>query len=248
MGGGGPKYEAAHGKPLPVDLLLPPRRERIDQVVAHRTRAVTVVLDRLEDSFNMAAVLRTCEGMGLQDVHVVRNPDADFNPNTRVTQGCDKWLDLYVHEDFKTCADHLKARGYRVLASAIQPGAQSLFEIKFDQKIALVLGNERYGVSQDVLDHCDGTFWIPMRGFSQSMNISAAASACVTRAISWRLDHLGAVGDLTAEERAALTEQFGILSVKQRGRLYRTQGGTASPPQPPAGYDARSRKPPKSGA
>jgi hypothetical protein len=38
MGGGGPKYEAENGKPLPVDLLLAPRRERIDQVVAHRTR------------------------------------------------------------------------------------------------------------------------------------------------------------------------------------------------------------------
>lgn len=255
MGGGGPKYEAAHGKPLAQDLLLAPRRERIDSVIAHRTRAITVVLDRLEDSFNMAAVLRTCEGMGLQDVHVIRNPDADFNPNTRVTQGCDKWLDLYVHEDFKTCAEHLKGRGYRVLASAIQEGAQSLFEIKFDQKIALVLGNERFGVSQDVLDHSDGTFWIPMRGFSQSMNISAAASACITRAISWRLDHLGSTGDLDAAEKTALLDQFAMLAVAQRGRIYRTKGGTASSPKPPEGYDGRSRrgpdqsrKPPKSGA
>ena len=102
MVGGGPKYEPAEGKPLPADLLLPPRKERIDRVVAQRTRTVTVVLDRLEDSFNMAAVLRTCEGMGLQDVHVIRNPEAPFSPNARVTQGCDKWLDLHLHRDRKS--------------------------------------------------------------------------------------------------------------------------------------------------
>ena len=77
--------------------------------------------------------------------------------------------------------------------------------------------------SDEVLEHSDGTFWIPMRGFSQSMNISAAASACVTRAISWRMEHLGPDGDLSAEERTALTEQFSFLSVKQRGRVYRDE-------------------------
>ena len=223
MGGGGPKYEAANGKPLPADLLLPPRRDRIERVVAQRTRTVTVVLDRLEDSFNMAAVLRTCEGMGLQDIHVIRNPDAKFAPNSRVTQGCDKWLDLHIHRDFATCARVLKKKGYRVLASAIRPGATSLFELEFDTKIAMVLGNERFGVSDEVLEHSDGTFWIPMRGFSQSMNISAAASACVTRAISWRMEHLGEDGDLSPEDRTKLTEQFSYLSVKQRGRVYRNE-------------------------
>lgn len=221
MGGGGPKYEAADGKPLPAELLLAPRKERIEKVVSMRTRNFTVVLDRLEDTFNMAAVLRTCEGMGLQDVHVIRNPDAPFAPNSKVTQGCDKWLDLHVHRDFKSCAELLKKNGYRVLASAIQPGATSLFELKFDQKIAIVLGNERFGVSDEVLTHSDGTFWIPMRGFSQSMNISAAASACITRAIAWRIEHLGPEGDLSPEERTTLTEQFSFLSVKQRGRVYR---------------------------
>jgi tRNA (guanosine-2'-O-)-methyltransferase len=221
MGGGGPKYEAADGRPVPADLLLAPRKERIEQVVAGRTRAVTVVLEKLEDTFNMAAVLRTCEAMGLQEVHVIRNPDAPFAPNSKVTQGCDKWLDLHVHRDFTGCAKQLRERGYKVLASAIAPGATSLFDVKFDQPVAMVFGNERFGVTPEVLANVDGTFWIPMRGFVQSMNISAAASACVTRAISWRLEHLGVQGDLSEPERAQLREHFSYLSVKQRGRVYR---------------------------
>jgi tRNA (guanosine-2'-O-)-methyltransferase len=221
--GGGPRYEAAEGRPVPEDLLLPQRKARIEQVLEGRTRSVTVVLDRLEDSFNMAAVLRTCEGLGLQEVHVIRNPDAPFGPNSKVTQGCDKWLDLHLHRDAQGCFDRLRARGYRVLASAIRPGATSLFELPFDGKVAMVFGNERFGVSPEVLEHADGAFWIPMRGFSQSMNISAAASAAVTRAVAWRLEHLGVAGDLSPEEKSELRAHWSILSVKQRGRLYRNR-------------------------
>ena len=75
--------EGAKDLPLPESLLLPPRREKVDDVVALRTRTLTVVLDRLEDTFNMEAVLRICESMGLQDVHVIEYPDAPFEPHAR---------------------------------------------------------------------------------------------------------------------------------------------------------------------
>ena len=220
MVGGGPRYEPKEGAPSPDSLLLEPRKERIEQVLSKRTRNLTVVLDRLEDAFNMAAVLRTCEAMGVQEVHVVKNPDAPFAPNGAVTQGCDKWLDIIRHEDFAACKKALHARGFKVLASAIREGAQDLYSLKFDEKTALVFGNERFGVSSEVLDGCDGVFWIPMRGFTQSLNISAAVSAAVTRAISWRVEHLGPQGDLSTEEAATLRTHFQTLSVKQRGKMY----------------------------
>ncbi|HZI06285.1 MAG TPA: RNA methyltransferase, partial [Archangium sp.] len=184
-------------------------------------RTFTIVLDRLEDSFNMAAVLRTCEAMGVQEVHVVINPDAPFLPNSRVAQGCDKWLDVKLYKDFASCREHLKSRGFALYASAIREDATSLYTLRFDAKVALVFGNERQGVSDEVLAGADGTFWIPMRGFSQSLNISAAASACITRAISWREEHLGSVGDLTAEEAQVLKDRFYMLAVKQRRRIFK---------------------------
>jgi tRNA (guanosine-2'-O-)-methyltransferase len=223
VSGGGPKYEIAEGQPLPDELLLEPRKERIDAVIASRTRNLVVVLDRLEDSFNMAAVLRTCEAMGVQEVHVVRNPEVPWSPNAKVTQGCDKWLDLTRYDDFASCHRALKARGFSLQVSAVRDGAKSLFELTFDQKIALVFGNERFGVSDEVLSLADGVFWLPMFGFTQSLNISAAASACITRAVAWRLEHLGRHGDLSTEETLTLRDRFRLLSVKQRGRLYGTQ-------------------------
>lgn len=221
MVGGGRNYEPKErAVPEPDSLLLDARKERIDEVVRRRTRSLVVVLDRIEDSFNMAAVLRTSEAMGIQEIHVIEHPDFRFVPNSKVTQGCDKWLDVRVHPDFEACRDHLKSRDFAIWASGIRPGARSLFELRFDSRIALVFGNERYGVSDDVLAGADGIFWIPMRGFSQSLNISAAVSATLTRAVGWRTEHLGEDGDLSPTERTALSEKFQRLSVKQRKKIY----------------------------
>jgi tRNA (guanosine-2'-O-)-methyltransferase len=222
VAGGGPRYEPREREaPDPDELLLEDRKARIDEVVAHRTRTLVVVLDRLEDAFNMAAVLRTCEAMGVQEVHVVKNPEVPFQPNASVTQGCDKWLDIVKHETFADCRAALKARGFQLWVSALRPGAVSLLEMSFDGKLALVFGNERYGVAEEAVEQADGVFWIPMRGFTRSLNISVATAASITRAVAWRAERRGPGGDLTPEEAQALTRRFQVLSVKQRKKLYK---------------------------
>ncbi|MEN9800828.1 MAG: hypothetical protein RL653_4525 [Pseudomonadota bacterium] len=216
--GGGETYE--NGVPPPETFVQPDRLDKIDRVVSLRTRSVVVVLDRLEDSFNIAAVMRTCEGLGIQEIHVVNNPDYPFEPHPKVTQGCEKWLEVTKYKDFAACHAALKARGFSIYASAIRADATSLYDLRFDQKLALVFGNERTGVSDEVLSRVDGVYWIPMRGFTQSFNISVAVAMTLSRAVAWRHERAGEAGDLSAEEQAGLRERFRILSVKQRRRMY----------------------------
>ncbi|HSP18604.1 MAG TPA: TrmH family RNA methyltransferase, partial [Myxococcaceae bacterium] len=85
---------------------------------------------------------------------------------------------------------------------------------------ALVFGNERTGVTPDALAAADEAFWIPMRGFTRSLNVSAAVSATLSRAIGWRLDHGKTGGDLPEPEARTLRDRFYALSVKQRKRLF----------------------------
>lgn len=219
--GGGPRYENDEQPPSPDEFVVDARKEKVERVVSLRTRSLVVVLDRLEDSFNIAAVLRTCEGLGIQEIHVIVNPEYPFEAHQKVTQGCEKWLNLHKHRSFAECKAALKARGFQIWASAIREGATKLYEMRFDQKIALVFGNERYGVSQEVLDGVDGVYWIPMRGFSQSFNISVAAAITLSHAVTWRIQHGGEAGDLAPEEAKALRDHFVYLSVKQRKRIYK---------------------------
>ena len=204
-----------------AEFILEARKNRIDHVLARRTRTITVVLESLEDPFNMAAVLRSCEAFGIQDVHVIRHPKLGFSPNRKVTQGCHKWLDVARYDDFPSCAAALHARGYRILATAVGERAESLFTLRFDTPLALVFGNERFGVSPESLARCDGTFWIPLQGFAQSLNVSAAAAATLAHAVAWRLEHMGTHGDLDEASRAQLQARFESLSVKQHRRLRR---------------------------
>jgi tRNA (guanosine-2'-O-)-methyltransferase len=76
-------------------------------------------------------------------------------------------------------------------------------------KLALVFGNERDGASRELLQACDGRCAIPMRGFSQSLNVSVAAAVAL-HAVTWDRE-----GDLTLQQRAELRARFMLLSVER---------------------------------
>lgn len=206
---------------VPQSLLLDRRKARIDAVVAQRTLRLTVVLERVHDPHNLAAVLRTAEGLGLQHVHVVE-AESGFRPNAAVTQGADKWIDLHKHPGVMGCAAALKSQGYRVFGSRLDGEAIDLEALPFGEKLALVFGNEHAGLSEDFAAHCDGFFRIPMQGFAQSFNISVAVAIALGTAVLGRR-RLGLGGDLTASEQAELCERFYALAVKQAHRMAPTR-------------------------
>ncbi|MHB8420946.1 MAG: TrmH family RNA methyltransferase [Myxococcales bacterium] len=199
----------------PKGLLLERRIERIDCVVADRLPSPVLVLEGVHDPHNLAAVLRTAEGLGLQEVHVIAGPRG-FHPSQAVTQGADKWLDVCAHRDAAGCAGVLRERGFRLYASMLDERSITLEELPASPKLAIVLGNEHAGVSPDLAALCDGGFRIPMHGFTQSFNVSVAAGIA--------LHHIATASRrrgvrLSEPARRALRERFYALAVKQGRRL-----------------------------
>lgn len=201
------------------DMLLDERRRRIEEVVAQRTRSLAVVLEDLEDPHNIAAVLRSCEAFGVQEVHAITRNYA-FHPNPKITQGAEKWLDLSLYRDPERCLSLLKQRGYLLAATHLSDDAVSLFDLPIDRPIAIVLGTEKTGVSPAMLSRCDLRFKIPMLGFSQSFNISVATAICLSHLVFKRLEKLGKSGDLPEVEQQAMRERFFGLAIKQRHRIF----------------------------
>jgi tRNA (guanosine-2'-O-)-methyltransferase len=200
----------------PAELLLARRKERIDQVVAQRVRGLTLVLEQVHDPHNLAAVLRTSEALGLQDLHVVASPKG-FRPSQAVTQGADKWLDLHKHPSASACADELHREGFRIFGSRLDGAALDLNALPFGERLALVFGNEHAGLSPELAERCDGFFRIPMLGFSQSFNISVAVGITLATAMQARRDRqLG--GDLSETDREALRRRFYALAADLQTR------------------------------
>ena len=140
------------------DLLSEDRRARILSVIAARLASVTVVLDRLLDPHNTAAILRTSEGLGLGRAHVVSHESQDALAHRRVTQDADKWLDVELHPTGGAAAAELKARGFEVWAGHLDDSARLYTDLPADRPIALLFGNEHEGPEPETIAACAGTF------------------------------------------------------------------------------------------
>jgi tRNA (guanosine-2'-O-)-methyltransferase len=192
--------------------LGPARAARLDAVARGRLVGVAAVLEDLRDPHNAGAALRSCEAMGVLSVHVVTAAQR-FRTSVRVTQGCEKWLDVERWPDAADCARALQARGYRLYAAA-PDGALTVEELPTDRPIALAFGNEHVGLSPRLAALADGAFRIPMYGFSQSLNVSVSVAVSLHVATSARRRALGRPGDLDDEALAALRARYYALDLE----------------------------------
>src|SRR5687768_15812556 len=155
------------------------KKEFVEKVLNNRTHHLTVVLEDIFQSQNASAVIRTCECMGLQDIHIIEQR-SKYSLNPRVLKGSNKWMSFFQYNDrrvnnTKLCYDQLREKGYQVLATDPAEDGKSIHEIDFtDKKIAIVFGNELRGVSSFGIEYADQKVRIPMFGFTESLNISVS--------------------------------------------------------------------------
>ncbi len=155
------------------------RLERLEYVLQERTDHIAVAVENVFQPHNASAVLRSCDVFGIQNVHIIENSNT-YDPNPDVTIGADKWLDIIYHntsdQNTTSCIRQLKANGFRVVGTLVKPGAYTPENLPLDQPVAIVMGTEGTGLSDNAIDMCDDFLHIPMFGFSESLNISVATA------------------------------------------------------------------------
>jgi tRNA (guanosine-2'-O-)-methyltransferase len=162
------------------EFLTPRRFNLIKQVSENRTRYITIVLEDIFQSQNASAVLRSCECLGIQDVHIIENTHK-YTFNRDIVLGANKWLSLYRYkkkdENTQDAIKALKAKGYRIIATCPNKDDINLDNLDLQKgKLAVFFGTERRGLSETVLRQADEYIKIPMHGFTESFNISVAAA------------------------------------------------------------------------
>jgi tRNA (guanosine-2'-O-)-methyltransferase len=184
------------------------KKNFIEKVLEQRTRYLTVVLEDIYQSQNASAAVRTCECMGLQDIHIVENT-TQYYLNIRVLKGADKWMNFERYQEkginnTKTCFDKLKSEGYKILVAAPADDGISIHDVNVEEsKIAIVFGNELNGASQYAVDHADQKVKIPMYGFTESLNISVSVAICLNTILP-KLKQSHKPISLTEQEKEAL--------------------------------------------
>ncbi|KAL7540128.1 hypothetical protein ACHAWF_006600 [Thalassiosira exigua] len=187
-----------------IDILTPyvqPRRlERIDEVLGQRTRHTRFLFENPSNPSNVWACLRTLDSFGIQYVDVVVHSDSyqgksavNQKRGMRTAMGSAMWMTIRQFGSTEEAVRHLReVEGCLIYASDLNPNARDVrdltwdvdFEmgsdaddVKKDQRpICIVMGNEDRGISQEMRELADETFYLPMSGFAESFNLSVATA------------------------------------------------------------------------
>lgn len=212
-------------QPRSPDYLTGRRRERITNALNNRTRRITVLLEDIFDPLNGNAVLRTADGLGIQDIHVAENRHK-FEVHSKVSGHASHWLSIHRYRAGKIPAktdfrikpegpqpstqkayEYLKAQGYTILATTPKGEPTPLKTLDLSKKYAIALGSEHWGLSPWAIENADATIAIPMLGFTESYNISVTA-AMILHYLGTRLRDEKSDWGLPQDEKDALWQEW----------------------------------------
>ena len=167
-----------------LDFLSDDRSEKIYACVSRRQPSLSIVLENVHDPHNVSAVLRSCDAVGVMDVHLVYHSGQSFPElGEKSSASARKWVLTHKHSSIDECYDYLRKE---ILTTGMSNEARSLYAIDFTEPIAIVFGNEHAGVSEEAILKADGNMLIPQVGMIQSLNISVACAVTLYEAFRQR--------------------------------------------------------------
>ncbi|HBO97555.1 MAG TPA: rRNA methyltransferase [Candidatus Omnitrophica bacterium] len=161
-----------------------PRRSLTDFRVG--ANALVVVVEQVEKPGNLGAILRTCDGAGVNGVLVCDSKTDLYNPNViRASVGTIFTVNTVLcSAEEASC--FLKNKGIKIYAAS--PGAHTIYtQMDLTGPVAFVLGGEQEGLSDFWEKNADARVKIPMRGAADSLNVSTSAAILIYEALRQRL-------------------------------------------------------------
>ncbi|MCK5686628.1 RNA methyltransferase, partial [bacterium] len=151
-------------------------------VLSRRQAGLSIILDEIYDPFNISAIFRTCDALGIKEVYIVNPPDG-FKASKSVCMRCDKWLEVYKSHDRKEVYERVRKKGYKIYGTILNKESQDFREFNVNEPICIVLGNEHSGLCEESVSLCDELIYVPMYGFVQSFNVSVTAAIVLSNLV-----------------------------------------------------------------
>lgn len=159
------------------------KRAKPENISSVKKLPVYVVLNSIRSSYNVGSIFRTSDGAMIEKLYLcgyTPHPpiNGDHSGNKEVLKtalGATESVNWEYVKDPLTVIKELKSSGIKICALELTDNSKPYFDIsKDDFPLALVVGNEISGVSQEILDQCDFSIEIPQYGIKQSLNVAVA--------------------------------------------------------------------------
>jgi len=156
-------------------FVSPERFLQIKNLLTKRQPDLTVVMENVNKPHNLAAIIRTCDAVGIPKVHAVAShPEIRTKQNS--ASGSSKWVELDIHQSTEEAFSTLRQRGFQIFVAHFSEESRDFRTIDFTKPTALVVGAELDGISKTATSLADGSLYIPMVGMVESLNVSVATA------------------------------------------------------------------------
>jgi len=152
-----------------------PRNKKIIELLDRRQNDITVFMDEVHKPHNLAAIVRTCDAIGIGDVHAVY-PKSVIRDCHGTAMGSNRWVTTHTHKDLSSGLAQMKSENKQILAAHFSDRAVDFREIDYTKPTAILVGSEKFGVSERAAELADEHILIPMLGMVQSLNVSVATA------------------------------------------------------------------------
>lgn len=148
------------------------------QDLAHKLEPfpIVVVLENLRSGHNVGSIIRSAESFNLEKLYFTGyTPNPENDKVIKTSMSAEKNIEWQSNYNTIEVIEQLKSLGYTLIALETTTEAIALNEIEFTEKTAVFFGNERFGLSKDVLPYMDQIVRIPLYGMKNSLNVSVCA-------------------------------------------------------------------------
>ncbi|WP_434357900.1 tRNA (guanosine(18)-2'-O)-methyltransferase TrmH [Parasalinivibrio latis] len=156
--------------------MSPERFARIKEVLAARQPDLTVCMEEVHKPQNISAVIRTADAVGVHQLHAVWPKGSKMRTFGGTSAGSRNWIDTVIHNSTDEAIGALRSQGMQVLVTNLCESSVDYRDIDYTKPTAIVVGQEKTGISDKALAQADHHIVIPMVGMVQSLNVSVATA------------------------------------------------------------------------
>ncbi len=145
---------------------------------------IYVVLDKINNGYNLGAILRLCDVTLVKKLFIIDGKNAVARKALKASKGAENWVPHEIVESAAIIIEKLKSENVKIVSVEICHDSVDYRTIDFKNKpMCFVFGNEMTGVSEEILTQSDFRIHLPVRGMSNSLNVSSCASVVLFEAI-----------------------------------------------------------------
>ncbi|MFC3034444.1 tRNA (guanosine(18)-2'-O)-methyltransferase TrmH [Pseudoalteromonas fenneropenaei] len=155
----------------------PNRYHRVKRVLDRRQTDLTVCLEEVHKHHNLSAIIRTADAVGCHDIHAVW-PHERRRVTNNTSGGSKNWVATHMHPSIEDAVASMRAAhpGTQILATNLSDKAVDFRAIDYTKPTAIIVGQEKLGISDRALALADHHIVVPMEGMVQSLNVSVATA------------------------------------------------------------------------